>query len=206
MRADHAPIRRRKAAPPDTPEKQAAEHLRYIHDVMASSASFTAVPGWGMVASGMVALPTAAIAAVQSSPGWFLAVWLVGVLISGTIGVVTMLRKAKKSGLSLSSGPGRKYVRSLAPPIVAGLLLTAALWRTGGMDILPALWLLLYGAGTVTGGAYSVRAIPALGICHMALGAIAVLAPEVWGDFLLAAGFGGLHIGFGIVIARRHGG
>lgn len=206
MRADHAPIRRREAAPQDTPEQQAAEHLRYIHDVMASSASFTAVPGWGMVAAGVVALPTAALAAAQSSPGWFLSVWLMGVLVSGTIGVATMLHKTKKSGLSLRSGPGRKYVRSLVPPMVAGLLLTAALWRTGSIDILPALWLLLYGAGTVTGGAYSVRAIPALGICHMALGTIAVLAPEAWGDFLLAAGFGGLHIGFGIVIARKHGG
>ncbi len=206
MRADHAPIRRKAATPSETPESEATEHLRFIRDVMARSSSFTAVPGWGMVAAGCTAVPTAVIAAVQTRPEWFLAVWFIGGIAAASIGIATLLHKTRKSGLSLRSGPGRKYILSLVPPMIAGLLLTAALWRAGSIHLLPALWLLLYGAGTVTGGAYSVRAIPALGICHMVLGAMAVLAPAAWGDILLAAGFGGLHIGFGLVIARKHGG
>ena len=40
----------------------------------------------------------------------------------------------------------------------------------------------------------------------MALGAAAFASPSGWGTAFLAAGFGGLQIAFGLVIARRHGG
>jgi hypothetical protein len=40
----------------------------------------------------------------------------------------------------------------------------------------------------------------------MAAGAAAFLAPVEWGNVILAAGFGGLHIVFGAVIAVKYGG
>jgi hypothetical protein len=40
----------------------------------------------------------------------------------------------------------------------------------------------------------------------MFAGVLALLAPATWGNLLLAAGFGGLHIIFGILIARKYGG
>ncbi|MEP6744529.1 MAG: hypothetical protein ABJB33_03455, partial [Gemmatimonadota bacterium] len=58
----------------------------------------------------------------------------------------------------------------------------------------------------ITAGAFSVRAVPLMGVGFMVLGAIALLAPAIRGDLLLAAGFGGLQIIFGVLIARRHGG
>ena len=67
-------------------------------------------------------------------------------------------------------------------------------------------WLLLYGTAVACGGAYSVRPVPLLGLLFMALGAAAFGSPESWGTAYLAAGFGGLHIAFGLVIAKRHGG
>ncbi len=191
---------------PEPPEVQATNDLRSIREMMARSASFTAVPGWGMVAMGLTALPAALLAAAQPTPDQWLAVWLLDAVLATSIGVVTLVRKAGRRGLSLASGPGRRYILSLAPPMVAGLLLTGALWRAEDLSLLPGLWLLLYGTGTVTGGAYSVSPVRILGLSFMALGAIAILVPMSWGNVLLCAGFGGLHTIFGVIIAKYYGG
>ncbi len=205
MRKDRPPVKPH-VPPSPAPEVRAAEHLRFIREMMARSGSFTAVPGWGTVAMGVTALPTALIAGLQTTAGRWLAVWLLDAALAAGLGAVALWWKTRRSGVSLRSGPGRKYVLSLLPPFVAGLLLTIAVWQNGYVDLLPALWLLLYGAGTITGGAYSVRAIPLMGVGFMGLGAVALLASFAWGNVLLAVGFGGLHIGFGLIIARNYGG
>jgi hypothetical protein len=40
----------------------------------------------------------------------------------------------------------------------------------------------------------------------MVFGALAAFSPWWLADWWMAAGFGGLHLGFGLWIARRHGG
>ena len=126
--------------------------------------------------------------------------------MAATIVIVSMRRKANSRGLPLFTGPGRKVALGLFPPLIAGALLTFALQRAGLQSALAPAWLLLYGAGIITGGAYSVSIVPVMGVCFMFTGALAVIAPAAWANALLAAGFGGLHIIFGILIARRHGG
>lgn len=206
MRKDRPPVKVDLPSKPPPPEIHATEHLRFIRDMMARSGSFTAVPGWGTLAMGVTALPTAFLANLQATPSRWLAVWLLDAVLAGAIGLLTLLRKTHRGGVSLRSGPGRKYLLSLMPPMVAGVLLTLAVMQNGQVDLLPALWLLLYGAGTITGGAYSVRAIPLMGVGFMVLGCIAIFVPFAWGNILLAAGFGGLHIGFGYIIAKNYGG
>lgn len=205
MPQDRPPIPRGQADVPQ-PDVRAEEHLRFIRDVMSRSGSFTAVPGWGSVGMGVVAVVAAGVASRLDDPAAWLATWLAAAGLASAIGAVTLVRKTQAGGASLRSGPGRKYLLSLAPPFLAGLLLTIALWQAGVVTLLPGLWLLLYGAGTMTGGAFSVRVVPATGALFMALGLVALFAPAAWGDALLALGFGGLHIGSGLLIARRYGG
>lgn len=183
-----------------------ADDLRFIRDTMERSAAFTAVSGWGQVLLGATALAAAALAAHQLSPFTWLRVWLAESLLAAAIGLLSCTWKANRRGLPLFSGPARKVVLGLAPPLVAGAFLTFLLFRGGLQPALPATWLLLYGAGIMTGGSFSVRIVPVMGVCFMLLGGIAVLAPVAWGNYFLAAGFGGLHILFGLFIARRHGG
>jgi hypothetical protein len=180
--------------------------LRFIRDTMERSASFTAVPGWGIVILGATALGAAALATRQTSSAAWLKVWLAEALLAVVIAFLSMMWKANRRGLPVFSGPGSKVALGLFPPLAAGAFLTYLLERGGLSSALPPAWLLLYGAGIITGGAYSVSVVPVMGLCFMFTGALTVLAPAAWSDFFLAAAFGGLHIIFGIFIARRHGG
>jgi hypothetical protein len=186
---------------------RAADNLRFIRDAMERASAFTAVPGWGGLFMGLTAVGAAVLAGQRRADGssW-LSVWLAEAVVGFGIGLVTTIRKAWRSDVPLVSGSGRRFVLSFAPPLVAGGLLTIALIRGGNLDLLPATWLLTYGAAVVTGGAFSVPVVPLMGLCFLGLGGVAVLAPSTWGDVLMATGFGGLEIVFGIWIARRHGG
>jgi hypothetical protein len=183
-----------------------ADDLRFIRDTMERSAAFTAVSGWGHVVLGGTAFAAALLASRQVSPFGWLRVWLAEALVAAAIGLLACTWKANRSGLPLFSGPARKAALGLAPPLVAGAFLTFLLFRSGLESALPAMWLLLYGAGIMTGGAFSVPIVPVMGLCFMLLGGLTVLGPANWGNWFLAAGFGGLHIVFGLSIARRHGG
>jgi len=184
----------------------AMENLRFIRRTMESAGSFTAVPGVGQMIIGGTALAAAVVAARQKSPSSWLAVWLVEAAAAAIVGVWAILRKARATGFSLSAGPARKFAICFAPPILAGAFMTPVLYRAGAAELLPGTWLLLFGVAVVTGGALSVRIVPFMGAAFMALGAGALLAPRALGDLFMALGFGALLIGFGAVIARRHGG
>jgi len=195
---------RSSGRPPVAPN--VADDLRFIRDTMERSAAFTAVSGWGQVLSGATAIAAAVWAAHQTTPYGWLRVWLAEGLLAVAIGLLACTWKANRRGLPLFSGPARKVALGLAPPLVAGAFLTFLLFHSGAISALPAMWLLLYGAGIMTGGAFSVPIVPVMGLCFMLLGGLTVLGPATWGNWFLAAGFGGLHIVFGFLIARRHGG
>ena len=194
---------------PDEPvaiHTRAMDHLRFIRETMESSTAFTAVPGWGGVGMGLSAVLAGWVASRPFAAGHWMTVWLIDAAFAAALGGWAMARKARRAGVRVSSGAGRRFVLSLSPPLLAAGVLTAVLVRTGAEAAIPGMWLLLYGTGVVTGGAFSVRAVPAMGLCFMILGGVAFLAPSAWGLWLLTGGFGGLHIVFGAIIARRHGG
>jgi hypothetical protein len=194
--------------PPGGPalHARAMDNLSFIRSTMERATAFTAVPGWGGVAMGVTALAATGLAWHRPRETEWLAIWLSASILAFAIGGWTMVMKARRAGTTVFSYSGRRFVLSYVPPLAVGVLLTIALVRAGLHSALPGTWLLLYGTGVVTGGAFSVRVVPIMGFCFMALGAIALLAPEAWGDWLLAAGFGALHIIFGLIIARRYGG
>ena len=184
----------------------AIDDLRFIRQTMERAAAFTAVPGWGGVAVGLTALAAAAVAARQTSAAAWVGVWLLEALVAGCVGGWATARKARAVQMPLLRGAGRKFLFGFCPPLMAGGVLTLALYELHSTRALPGTWLLLYGVGAISAGTFSVRVVPVMGLGFMLLGALALLAPAAWGDVFMAAGFGGLHIAFGIVIARRHGG
>lgn len=196
----------RRDPPPVVLSQRAFDHLRFIRDTMSVATTFTAVPGRGGVAMGAAGLLGAIVASRQPTAGRWLATWLIAAALATAAGSVALARKARRSGSPLLAGAGRKFALAFAPPLLVGALLSAALWRAGATALLPAVWLLLYGVAVIAGGAYSVPPVPIMGACFLALGALALAAPPGWVDAILAGGFGGLHIGFGVWIARSYGG
>lgn len=193
--------------PQETPalHERAMDNLRYIRETMERASAFTGISGWGEAAIGVTALAATALAFHQPFRIW-LAVWTAEALVSLLIAGWSMDRKARRLGMPLLSGPGRKVAFSLTPPIVAGALLTVVFYQAGLTAYIPGLWLLLYGTGVVTGGMFSVKVVPIMGFCFMTLGGAALLSPSFLADWFMAAGFGVLHIVFGVIIARRYGG
>ena len=199
------PIGSRPAEPRDL-HAHAMDSIRFIRETMENAGSFTAVSGLGQLAIGASALLAAFVASRQTTPAAWLATWLVEASLALVLGAWGIGRKARATGVSLSAGPARKFMVCFAPPLIGGAILTPVLYRAGMVALLPGMWLLLFGIAVVTGGALSVRIVPVMGVCFMALGVAALFGPPAWGDAFMAAGFGGLLIVFGVVIARRYGG
>lgn len=183
----------------------AMDNLRYIRETLERAGSFTAVPGVGGVLMGCTALLAAWMSAQHISPASWLIVWTAAAGAALLIGIVGAALKSRKFNLALWSGPGRKFVAGFAPAMLAGAILTVVLFRAGMAGFLPGIWLLLYGAAIVSGGYSSVRVVPLMGACFMLAGSAALFL-HGWNDLFLAAGFGGLHIVFGTVIAVKYGG
>ena len=199
----------RKRDEPDAPfpiELKAAANLDYIRQTMERASSFTAVPGWGGVGMGLVAVSADIIGRGTTQTDQWLWTWIAAALVATGIGAVSMSRKARKVNVPLRSAPGWRFALSLLPSMIAGSVITVALHGSGYTALLPGIWLLLYGAGVVSGGTYSVRVVPVMGLCFMVFGAIALFTPFEVSRWLMVTGFGGLHIVFGWIIARRYGG
>jgi hypothetical protein len=184
----------------------AIDQLQFIRKTMERAGEFTAVPGWGGVIMGVSAIATAFAAGVPRHERRWLFIWLGDAALASAIALTAMARKARASGSPLAAGPARRFALAWLPPVAAGAVLTAVFAQHDLIARLPGCWLLLYGVALTTGGAFSVRVVPIMGLLFMALGGAAFVAPADWGHLFMAAGFGGLHIGFGLVIARKYGG
>lgn len=215
---------RSRRDPTTRPDHHAAAQLRFIRDTMARTATFTAVPGWGGVGMGATALVAAAVAAQQATVVGWMRVWAIEALIGIAVGGWATVRKAQRHGVPLLSGQGRKFLLGLLPAVLAGIALTLAIYgfdvsgtgeyfvrggpieATVSLRLLPGLWLLVYGAGVIAAGMFSIQLVPLMGTALMLTGTLALLTPAAWGDGWMALGFGGLHLVFGFLIAKRHGG
>jgi hypothetical protein len=194
------------ARPPAALAEHAAGQLAFIRDTMVRAGRFTAVSGVGMIGTGLIGGVAAVVTAHASSREAWLAIWLAAAAAAIGVSLIAVARKARRSGQSLRAGPARTFALAFAPPLAAGALLTAALAIAGEWQLLPGAWLVCYGAAVVSGGAFSVRAVPVLGTVLVCLGALTLFLPAAAHTWLLGAGFGAAHLIFGFFIARYHGG
>ena len=194
------------------PANDALESLAVIRETLERTAQFTALPGRGIMLVGATALVTTVLAGQYSH--WisrWMAIWIAEAIVAASIAVIAGYRKATRLGLPLWTGPGRRMIVALAPPLAAGAALTLALYLNNYQSrlatMVPGTWLLLYGVALMAAGAHSVPPIPVMGAAFLVLGAVVLVANAPFlMNSAMAVGFGGLHLGFGWYIAKRHGG
>jgi hypothetical protein len=185
---------------------RAMDNLQFIRETMEAAATFTAVSGWGTVCIGVTALIATAMSTMTDSVTRWVFIWLFEAALSVAISIYAMVRKARAANVPLWSEPARKIVFSFAPPLAVGALLTLVCYERGLFGLLPGVWMLLYGVGVIAAGTFSVRIVPVMGFAFMLVGTLTLFAPLLWARVLMAVAFGGLHLLFGTLIARRHGG
>ena len=203
--ADVLPIRPRPSNPPEM-QARAMDNLRFIRETMEAAGTFTAVSGWGQVVIGVSAVVAALIASQFAESSEWVLIWAAEAFLALGISVWFMYNKAKSASLPLLTGSARKLLFSFSPVFAVGMVVTIALMQRGLYGLLPGIWMTLYGTAVVAAGAFSVRIVPVMGAAFIIVGGVALFAPAAWSTALMILGFGLLHVVFGFVIARRHGG
>ncbi len=203
-------------APAIALHERALDNLSFIRDTMARSAPLTAVSGGGTVATGLIALAGGYLAALRRSDDWWIYCWLGVACVGCLTSFAALVLKARRRPTPVFWGVVRRFALGLFPPILAGVVLTEIFYEMRLDALMPGTWLLLYGVGAVTGGAFSIRVLPITGAAFMVLGVWAFYPPMalgavLWGpitlaDAFLLGGFGCFHIVCGLVIAWRYNG
>ena len=197
----------RPSLAPHSIHERALDDLRYIRSTVENAREFTAVSGRGGVAMGVTGLLAAVAAATQTgAPMRWLAVWMTAAVVATSIGILSMAWKSRRAGASLVSPPARRFALAFFPAIAAAAAVTIVLVSRAEFDLLPGIWLLLYGVAISAGGALSVRVVPFMGLVLLVTGGAALLVPFAAAPLLLGLGFGLVQIGGGLVIMRRYGG
>jgi hypothetical protein len=184
---------------------RAIDDLRFIRETMVRSGAFTAISGWGVAGMGAVAVG-AFLLARGTTPGGWVSVWIASAVVGFVVSMAATILKAKRVGEPLTQGPGRRLILGAAPALAVGGLLTLPILQTGRIELLPTVWILLYGTAVTAGGAFSVRPVPLMGLAFLVTGGATLLLPTGYENATMLAAFGGLHLIFGTWIARRHGG
>ena len=182
-------------------DTHAVATLRYIRASMDAAGS-VAIPGSAGIAMGVIALAAAALSLVPNLQSHWFAIWVGAAPVAAAVGAVLLARSGSLASFVASGTPGRKLALGLAPSVFAGAVMTLVLWNAGYIVAIPGSWLLLYGCALISASVSTTAIVAWMGVCFAGLGMLALLSPAAFHIPLLALGFGGLHIVFGILIAR----
>ncbi len=183
-------------------DSHAAATLRYIRASM-EAAGTVAVPGSAGVTMGVVGLLAAVLASTPALRPQWLVIWLIAATVAAIAGGALMARQASRQGFTLFGAPVRKFILCLAPGLFAGAVMTLVLWQGGHLRAIPGTWLLLYGCALISTSAPTTNIVGVLGGLFALLGLITFLIPQNLHTIALGAGFGGLHVIFGLMIRQR---
>ena len=179
-----------------------AEHtLETIRTLMERSQRYEHISGYsGLVAGTAVILGCAALGLnlLQFDPHTnFALVWSAVFTIALAGHLLLTFGRARQRSEPVWSRQARTVLLAVLPGFGAALAVTVLMWRLDRLDLLPALWLTLYGSGALATRFFAPWSIAWLGATCLALGIIALVVPHSHAILTMGLGFGVTHIGFG---------
>lgn len=216
------------------PLEEAREHLRVIRQTMERSTKYSTLSGLSGVLIGLVAIVGVALTyafvplvlppVLPYVPQWIApapggngfaepgqplgelaAIWTVVLALAIAIDFLANKRRASRVGKSVVSPLGAHIVLAALPGFFAGAVLTAFLILHNLLFCVWGVWMLCYGLAICAVGLFSVKPVSVLGGAFVLMGAVTLLLPPSFGLPMMALTFGGGHIVYGVLMARRHG-
>jgi hypothetical protein len=136
--------------------------------------------------------------------GSLAALWGGAFLVAFAGVVVFTSRAARREGIPFWSPLAKDVVHSLWPPFVAAAALTVALAREGRLELVAPLWLLAYGVGGISAGAFASPIVRWLGAAFFVAG-LAQLVHGLPPGCALGVTFGGFHLVYGVALLCLRG-
>ena len=195
--------------------------LAASRQLMERSNRFISFSGLSGILAGVYALAGFAVAFIRIPPTGGGAQYLAGdlegsgammelVTIAGLVLLATLVtglwvtdRRAKRLGVKMLDEGGRRMLMNLAIPLCAGGAFAFLLLTGGQYSLLAPACLLFYGLALVNASPNLFDEVRYLGYSEIVLGLIATALPG-YGLYLWAAGFGVLHVIYGVLLFRKY--
>ncbi len=194
--------------------------LQEIRHIMRRSTVFLSLSGWSGVAAGLISLVAAYVANILVSahtesdqvlydpPSELVKLLIILALITFllVLGVVYVLtrKQASKDNTGVWDPAAKKMMAALFIPIFAGAVFIFGLIHHKAFQLAVPSSLVFYGLGLISASKYTYTDIKYVGLANIVLGLICMFLPE-YGLYFWAAGFGLLHIIYGILMFKRNG-
>jgi len=106
-------------------------------------------------------------------------------------------RRSKKTNVPVWGTTAKRLMINVSVPMIAGGIFLLALIKNGVYDFIAPGCLIFYGLGVLNASKYTLHETRYLGYCEIILGLICLYFPGD-GLYFWAAGFGILHIAYGV--------
>jgi len=198
---------------------EAAKHLATIRRIMESATRLTVLPGRAAILGGLLALAGCGVTYWQmgsldlaqintlaaSLRHRLICVWAAVAVLGIAMDVLMTVLTARKHGQRAWSRLAQMAAYTVGPGIAAGLFLTVALGMQGQWQMVPGVWMMLYGVALWMASVMSVRAPSVLGLVFFAAGALTIFWLSHVALLMVGLTFGVAHIVYGIYLLARFG-
>jgi len=184
---------------------QAERTLEVIRMLMERGTRYTHVCGSSGIAAGLITLGGCAVLASGRLPydrvTSFVATFAVVFVASFLANVYFTFRMARQNHEPVWSRTARTVTLAFLPNFVAAIVLSGVLIREGRLDLLPGLWMLLYGCGELAISFFAPLSILVLGLAFVLAGAVSLLFFRGHEVLMMGLSFGGIHLAYGLAVS-----